>query len=123
MRLVHGSGPDRRVLASEVERADTLRSQVLGLRFRDDLPEGHAMVIDAPDSALSLLGSPSPATVDMLGVGFPLDVVWVAEEQVRKVKRLSPWLGLGMARADTVVELPAGGADGIAVGDRLVLEA
>ena len=122
MRVVHESGGDRRVLATAVERADTLRSQVLGLRFRDALPEGHAMVIDAPDSPFPLVGSPSSATVDMLGVSFPLDVVWVADGRVRQTKRLRPWLGLGIARADTIVELPAGVAEDVAVGDRLAIE-
>jgi hypothetical protein len=39
---------------------------------------------------------------------------------VTAVKRLSAWTGHGRARADTVYELPAGAADDVRVGDRVV---
>ena len=38
------------------------------------------------------------------------------------MRRLSAWTGLGRARADTVVELPAGAADGLEAGDAVSIE-
>ena len=53
----------------------------------------------------------------MLCVPFPSDALWLVEGEVTKVKRLRPWVGLGWGTADTVVELPAGAADGVEPGD------
>lgn len=126
MRLVHepasddgADGDDRRQLASHVEVADTLRSQFVGLRFRDELPDDHALVIEVPESSLPFTGDPSRATVDMIGVGFPIDVCWLADDRVVHTKRLRPWVGVGIARADRIVELPAGRADDVTTGDRI----
>ena len=38
---------------------------------------------------------------------------------VVKVETLHPWRGLGAARADTVIEFPAGAAADVEVGDRV----
>ncbi len=128
MRIVHEpageANPtgDSRVLADHVEVADSLPSQFMGLRFRDGLPADHALVIEAPDSPLPLTGSPSRATVDMIGVGFPIDVLWLAEREVTQTKRLRPWIGMGIAPADTIVELPAGTTEDVAVGDVVRVE-
>jgi hypothetical protein len=44
------------------------------------------------------------------------------DDAVTHVKRLRSWVGLGRARADTLLELPAGAADGVAVGDVVHVE-
>ncbi len=123
MRLVHEPAGETRaqILATTVEIADSMRSLVRGLRGRRTLPDGHAMVLDV--AAGSLLGAgPRRTTVDMLFVRVPIDAVWVVDETVVTTKRLAPWWGIGSARADTVVELPAGGADAVSAGDAVRLE-
>ena len=55
--------------------------------------------------------------VHMLFVPFPIDAIWLVDDEATHVKRLRSWLGLGRARADTLLELPAGAADDVAVGD------
>ena len=49
-----------------------------------------------------------------LSVLQPLDV--------DPITGLDAWTGYGRARADTVVELPAGAADGVEAGDRVHVE-
>jgi uncharacterized membrane protein (UPF0127 family) len=117
MRLVHVPGADGAegaVLASTVELADSLASQVRGLTFRDDLPEDFAMVFE--------FGGTGYRSIHMLFVRVPLDVLWLRDDVVVQTKTLSPWTGAGVAHADRVVELPGGGADGVSVGDTVRLE-
>jgi hypothetical protein len=57
----------------------------------------------------------------MLATPDPLDVVWSLDGEVRKVKRLRPWVGVGIGRADQVVELPAGVGAAVEVGDELAI--
>lgn len=118
MRVVHeprDAGGERRVLATEVDTADTLLAQARGLMFRRSLPEDYALVFRFRRAATR--------RVHMLFVGVPLDVVWVVDGVVRRVETLDPWTGRGKARAETLVELPAGAADGVQPGDRVVVEA
>lgn len=125
MRVVHDDGSDRRALATEVDVAATLAEQVRGLMFRESIPEDYALVfeLDAPPWPLSaVLGEYGLQSVHMLFVRFPIDVVWLRGETVAKVQTLSPWTGVGVARADAFVELPAGAADGVEPGDRLLIE-
>lgn len=105
MRVLH----DRSVLASDVDAADTRRSQARGLMFRRSIPEDYALVFRFSDV--------DRRDVHMLFVPFPLDVLWLVDGEVEQVKRLRPWIGLGSARADTLIELPAGAADGVEPGD------
>ena len=117
MRLVHVPGADgdeSRVLATEVELADSLRSQVRGLTFREAVPADFAMVFE--------FGRAGYRSIHMLFVRVPLDVLWLRDDTVVKSKTLSPWTGLGLARADRVVELPAGAARHVDVGDTVRLE-
>jgi hypothetical protein len=134
MRLVHepAAPPDqgdgrasRRVLATDVEVADSLLSQARGLMFREKIPEDYALVMDLGDSGgwLPFASGPPRRFVHMLFVRFPIDVLWLADGAVVATERLRPWRGFGGARADTIVELPAGGAAGVAVGDYVRLEA
>lgn len=116
MRVVHepADGDGTRTLATDVEVAGSLRAKFRGLRFRRSLPESYALVFPFDHAGRR--------DIDMLFVRTPLDVLWLEDERVRQVKTLRPWIGLGLARADCVVELPPGGADGVAAGDRVVVE-
>ncbi|WP_254768805.1 DUF192 domain-containing protein [Salinilacihabitans rarus] len=114
MRLVHESADGAAVIASNVETADTLRRQGRGLMFRRSLPDDYALAFR--------FGSVRSRGIHTLFVLVPIDVVWVADGEVSRVERLRPWRGLARARADLIVELPAGAADGVEAGDRLVLD-
>lgn len=115
MRVVHDPDGAGRVLASDAETADTALQQAKGLMGASSLPEGYGLVF-----RFDRVGRRS---VHMLFVRTPLDVLWLVDDEVERVERLSPWTGLGYARADTLVELPAGAAEGVAVGDRVAVEA
>ncbi|TKX66151.1 DUF192 domain-containing protein [Halorubrum sp. SP9] len=117
MRLVHRpeSGSDRSetVLASDVDVARSTLERARGLMFRRSVPDGYALVFpfDEPDTRW----------LHMLFVPFGIDAVWLVDGEVRAKKRLATFVGLGRGRADTVVELPAGAAESVAVGDELRL--
>lgn len=57
----------------------------------------------------------------MLFVPFAIDAIWLVESEVTAKKRLRPWIGFGRAAAETIIELPAGAADQVAVGDTVEL--
>ena len=77
----------------------------------------------ADDAALVFqFDSAAKRDVHMLCVPFPIDAVWLVDNEVQATKRLKPWIGLGRETAETLVELPAGAADSVAVGDRVVLK-
>lgn len=107
-------GSEPRVIARDVEIADSALSQMRGLMFRSEIPEALVMEVGG---GFTLTGGPPRQFVHMLFVKHPLDVIWLADDEVRKVARLAPWRSVGMAKADRIIELPAGAADGIEVGD------
>ena len=122
MRVVHepaGDAAERRVLATEVEIADSVLSQARGVMFRESLPEEFALVLEVGDGLLPT--GPSRQTVHMLFVRAPLDVVWLVDNEVVRTARLSPWTGFASARADRIVELPASGAEDVSAGDAVFL--
>jgi len=115
MRLVHEPADgESRMLATDVERADSLFAKAKGLMGKSSLPEGYALVFD--------FGRTSYRDVHMLFVRTPLDVVWLLDDEVVQVKTLRPWRGTGVAKADCFVELPGRAADGVEPGDRVVIE-
>ena len=118
MRVVHGgtdeTGKTGETLADEVEVADSLLAKMTGLRFRRSFPEGRALVFP--------FDSVGRRDVDMLFVPFPIDVLWLVGERVERVETLRPWIGVGITRADTVIELPAGRAAGVSEGDAVRVE-
>ena len=81
--------------------------------FRRSIPDGYALVFpfDGVDTQW----------LHMLFVPFAIDALWLVDEKVTERKRLAPFVGLGRGAADTVVELPAGAADEVAVGDEVRL--
>jgi|GEM_PF-108796 len=128
MRVVHESADGhRQVLATDVETADSLFAQVKGLMGRASVPEEYALVfpvrrdpVKVALASLPALGrfvDPDQHGVHMLFVRTPLDVLWVEDEVVVEARTLSPWTGSGEARADTLVELAGGAADGVEPGD------
>ena len=109
MRVVHDADGEERTLASDVDVADGLFSKGRGLMFRRSIPDDYALVFPFERSGTRSL--------HMVCVPFDIDALWLVDDEVRQVKRLPAWTGLGRATADTVVELPAGAADGVEPGD------
>ncbi|TKX75656.1 DUF192 domain-containing protein [Halorubrum sp. GN11_10-6_MGM] len=117
MRLVHrpDSASDRAEtdLASDVDVARSTFEQARGLMFRRSIPDGYALVFPFDEVDTQWL--------HMLFVPFAIDAAWLVDGEVTAKKRLAPFVGVGRGRADTVVELPAGAAESVAVGDELRL--
>lgn len=114
VQVVHEADGTERTLATDVDLAEGLVSQGLGLMFRRSIPEGYALVF--PFSGVSKRG------LHMVFVPFDIDALWLVDGRVRATKRLSAWTGYGRAEADTVVELPAGAAAAVSVGDAVRIE-
>ena len=115
MKVVHEPADGAsRTLATDVDVADGIVSQGLGLMFRRSIPDDYALVF--PFARTSKRG------LHMLCVPFDIDAVWLVDGEVEAVKRLSAWTGRGRATADTVIEMPAGAADGVEPGDRIRVE-
>jgi len=111
VRLEHRADGTRRTLATDVEVVDSFLSRARGLMFRRSVPDGYAMVFRFDDDA--------ERDLHMVFVPFDLDAVWVVDGEVTATKRLRAWRGLGAAVADTVIELPAGAASDVDVGDAI----
>ena len=109
MRLEHRTESTARTLATDIEVADTFLSRARGLMFRRSVPDDYALVFE--------FGDADTRTLHMVFVPFDIDAVWLADDEVVQTKRLRAWRGLGAAVADTVIELPAGAAAGVEVGD------
>lgn len=126
VRKDHTGGEDTgegTVLATDVELAESTLALAKGLRFRSSIPEDYAFVMEVGGGSMGPLSVDATlTTVDMLFVRFPIDVVWVREGSVVKVKTMHPWRSLGLAKADRIVELPAGGAEDVEIGDTLLVE-
>ena len=119
-RVVHdpADGPER-VLATEVAVADSALARARGLMFRSSVPEAFALVMEMGDG---LFGRPARQVVHMLFVRFPIDVVWLIDNEVQRVSRMRPWRSLASARADRILELPAGNAAGVDTGETVRVE-
>ncbi|MFB6114637.1 MAG: DUF192 domain-containing protein [Halodesulfurarchaeum sp.] len=113
MNLVRERDGDRHRLASRVETADSFFEKMRGLMFRRSVPEDFALVFRFDEV--------EERDVHMLFVPFPIDVLWIVDGVVREVDRLSPWTGTAREEADTLVELPAGRADAVEIGDSVRL--
>lgn len=114
MQLVYRpQSGDSRVIASDLEFADSFLTQARGLMFRRSLADDSALVFQFDGAA--------KRDVHMLFVPFAIDALWLVDNEVVAKKRLKPWIGLGRSTADTLIELPAGAADDVSVGDRVAL--
>ena len=111
----------REVLATTVEVADSALSQARGLMFRSSIPDGYALVMEV-GGGLLLFGGPSRQLVHMLFVRFSIDAVWLVGDEVTRVERMHPWRSVAMAKADRILELPAGAAADVEAGDTVLVE-
>lgn len=111
MYLRHEGAGGTRTLATDVEYAEGPLQQAVGLMFRSEVPPEYALAF--PFDGVRRRG------IHTVFVRVPIDVVWVADGEVTRVKTMRAWADVGAARADLVVELAAGGADGVEPGDRL----
>jgi uncharacterized membrane protein (UPF0127 family) len=111
--VVNPDGDDERVIATDVDVADSFVSQTVGLMGQSSIPDDYALVFEFDDAALRF--------IHMLFVRAPLDVLWIDGDEVVQVKQLRPWTGVGMATADLIIEFPAGAADGVSVGDTITV--
>jgi hypothetical protein len=109
VRLEHRTDGTRRTLATDVEVVDSFLSRARGLMFRRSIPDDYAMVFRFDDA--------DTRDLHMVFVPFDIDAVWLVDGEVVETKRLRAWRGIGAAVADTVIELPAGAAAGVDVGD------
>jgi hypothetical protein len=106
------STSDGRTVCARCELATNPWTRLRGLLGRRGLEPGEGMLFRPEGS------------VHTFFMRFPLDVVFCDRELVvLGVERdLGPWRAAGRKGARVVVELPVGGAAGIAPGDRLVLD-
>ena len=111
MQLRHHGSDGTETLAARVDVADGLLSRARGLMFRRSIPDDYALVFE--------FDGVTARSIHMLFVPFPIDVVWLVDGEVQRTETLSPWTGTAKARADTFVELPAGAAGDVAVGDEI----
>ncbi len=131
MRLVHLSRPNAEVggdgpsvLATEIERAESTLAQAKGLMFRSNLPDDFALVLPVEETSWwSFRPGPKRQFVHMLCMRVPIDVIWTVDNEVTAVRRMHPWRSVGVARADRIIELPAGAGAEVSVGDEVWLEA
>jgi uncharacterized membrane protein (UPF0127 family) len=115
MAVVHETpAGERATLATTVETAETTLQQARGLTFRRSIPADYALVFPF-DRA-------TRRSIHTVFVPFAIDVCWLVEDTVERVTTMPAWRGFGMAIADTIVEFPAGTADGVAVGDAMYVE-
>jgi len=103
-------------LIATLEVAESLLAAARGLSFRTTLAADEGMWF------------PGVRSIHMLGMRLPIDVLFLSHEQdglriVRHIARdVRPWTGLAADHgADGCIELAAGAAAGIAVGDRVTL--
>jgi uncharacterized membrane protein (UPF0127 family) len=124
MRVVHEAAGERRALATTVDLADSFVSQTIGLMGQSTVSDDYALVFEfgEPGFFYRLRDTVPRRVIHMLFVRTPLDVLWLRDDKVVKMATLSPWTGLGVAKADTIIELAAGSAEGVEVGDRVVVE-
>ncbi|MEX2012167.1 MAG: DUF192 domain-containing protein [Patescibacteria group bacterium] len=107
-----------------VEIADIPEEQAQGLSDRDYLPTGAGM--------LFVFGEVRPVTFWMNKMRFPLDMIWISDGKVIGVERHVPTPKSGVnlddlvryqstGSVDQVLEVNAGEADSIKVGDKVTI--
>ncbi|MDZ7747274.1 MAG: DUF192 domain-containing protein [Halobacteriales archaeon] len=112
MRVVHEASDEP--LATRIDVADSFLTRARGLMFRRSIPDDYGLVFT--------FDGQSSQDLHMVFVPFDIDAVWLTDGIVQAVKRLPAWTGRGKAVADTIIELPAGAADGVKPGDRVRIE-
>lgn len=113
-RLIHDDGESLQTLASDTHVARGVVARGVGLMFRRGIADEYALVFRFAEA--------SSAQLHMVCVPFDIDVIWLVDGRVQLVKQLSAWTGHDSETADTVVELPAGAASEVSVGDQVSLQ-
>lgn len=110
-RLIHQR--TSRVLAQEVEMANTVWSRGIGLLGRKDLPSHQALWIEGCSS------------IHTCFMAFPIDVVYMDSQNkiLKVVRNLVPWRFSLSWGASVAIEWKAGTlADDLQPGDEVILE-
>ncbi len=109
---------DGSIVAVEVELADTILKQVVGLMFRKSVPESYAMIFS--------MGRDNREGIHMLFMRFPIDIAFLDKDKriIDLRQDLKPWTGLAFSKKPFryAIELPAGAAAraSLKVGERLI---
>ncbi len=73
-------------IATDVEFACSMPSQILGLMFRKNIPDDYALIF--------VLKKKSKTSLHMLFVNFPIDAIFLDEnKEVVKASNLRSWVG------------------------------
>jgi uncharacterized membrane protein (UPF0127 family) len=108
---------DGSIVAAEVEYADTMLKQIVGLMFRKSVPESYAMVFS--------MGRDNREGIHMLFMRFPIDIAFLDKDKkiIDIRQNLKPWTGLAFSHRPFryAIELPAGAAarSSLKLGERL----
>jgi len=108
-RVVHGETP----IAHQVRVMDTFLSQTIGA-------VGRGIAID--EALVFPFGEAEQVAMTNLLVPEPIDVLFTVDGQVTAVETMPAWRGAASGLADTVIELPEGGAFNIRPDDRVTVE-
>lgn len=108
-----------KLLASEVELADTFWRRLRGLMFRRKFERGKALLFKFP--------KPARYSVHMCFVRFPIDLIYLDSNfiVVEIHKRLKPWRAYRPKRiANCLIEIPAGCVSRLRInlGDKIFLK-
>ena len=112
MRVAQLRKDDGTVLCTECAVASTPFARMKGLLGRSSLDAGEGMLF------------PRTGSIHMFFMRFAIDAVFCSRDLrvVKVVRNLRPWRTAAARGAKVVIELPAGAAEGIEPGDRLVLD-
>jgi len=101
------------VLVQDLESADNSWTRFKGLMFRSSLPKQGGLWLTPCSS------------IHMMFMRFPIDVIWLNSNRVvlKVSSGVAPWYGMAFCwNAWTALELPAGNAEAVQVGDELIRE-
>ena len=112
LQVVHEADGEQHVLATDVEIAESLLDKTRGLMLRSHIPDDYGLIFRFTRAGYR--------SVHMFFVRFPIDVIWLNDSTVVQTKTLHPWRSIGVAKADEFIELPAGTASDVSIGDRVI---
>lgn len=90
-----------KIIASDVEFAQSFLSQTRGLMFRKNIRDNYALVFE--------MRKPKRVSLHMLFVVFPIDVLFLDESKtIIHMSQLSPWTGKASSgkKVKYIIELP-----------------
>jgi uncharacterized membrane protein (UPF0127 family) len=105
-----------RVLADQLQVADSFFTRLLGLMFRRRLEAGHGLWLTGTNG------------IHMFFMNFAIDAIFLDKKRrvVKAYRALPAWTGMAplVWGADSVIELPSGSIDGLELrkGDQLAIE-